>query len=126
MVRGPQWEWGNQDSFPGNVGTVLGHGGGDGWYRVQWDTSNTSNSYQYMPEHQDIARFNDPLENPLAALFPSWAAEDERQYVDVAEEEEEQAEGPGGAEGGSGPAAVVPWSSPEQLAALLTAELGLD
>ncbi len=95
-----QWEWGNQDSFLGNVGTVLGHGGGDGWYRVQWDTSNTTNSYQYMPEHQDIARFNDPLENPLAALFPSWAAEDERQYVDVAEEEE-QAEGPGGAEGGS-------------------------
>lgn len=34
--------------------------------------------------------------------------------------------GSGGAEGGSGPAAVVPWSSPEQLAALLTAELGLD
>lgn len=34
-----QWEWGNQDSFPGNVGTVLGHGGGDGWYRVQWESS---------------------------------------------------------------------------------------
>jgi hypothetical protein len=77
----PQWEWGNQDSFAGNVGTVLGHGGGDGWYRVQWDQTNTSNSYQYMPEHQDIARFNDPLENPLAALFPAWASEDERQYV---------------------------------------------
>ena len=74
VVRGPHWEWGTQDLFPGNVGTVLGNGGGDGWYRVMWDTSHTSNSYQYMPEHQDISRFNDPMENPLAALFPPLAS----------------------------------------------------
>ena len=64
-----KWEWGNQDSFNGNVGTVLGNGGGDGWYRVQWDTTNTSNSYQYMESHQDLVSIN--VLNCLGRLF-SW------------------------------------------------------
>lgn len=74
VVRGPHWEWGIQDAFAGNLGTVLGNGGGDGWYRVMWDTSHTSNSYQYMPEHQDISRYNDPLGTSLSSLFPSLPA----------------------------------------------------
>ena len=64
-----QWDWGNQDSFPGNVGTVLGGGGSEGWYRVRWDNGAT-NSYQYRPNHQDIIRYQDPLSDSLAALFP--------------------------------------------------------
>lgn len=65
----PQWEWSTQDGFPGNIGTVLGNGGGDGWFRVQWD-NHGSNSYQYTLDHQDIVRYNDPLENPIVSLFP--------------------------------------------------------
>lgn len=89
VVRGPHWEWGIQDAFAGNLGTVLGNGGGDGWYRVMWDTSHTSNSYQYMPEHQDISRFNDPLGDSLSTLFPSLPAGGS-DYVDGRELGEEE------------------------------------
>jgi len=81
VVRGPNWEWGTQDAFAGNVGTVLGSGGGDGWYRVMWETTHTSNSYQYTLEHQDISRFNDPMENPFSTLFPALS-EGLSTYVD--------------------------------------------
>lgn len=82
-----QWEWSTQDGFPGNVGTVLGNGGGDGWFRVQWD-NHGSNSYQYTPDHQDIVRYNDPLENPIVSLFPQVVG---AAYVEAKEEEEEAA-----------------------------------
>jgi hypothetical protein len=36
---------------------------------VQWD-NHGSNSYQYTLDHQDIVRYNDPLENPIVSLFP--------------------------------------------------------
>lgn len=72
-----QWDWGNQDSFPGNVGTVLGGGGSEGWYRVRWDNGAT-NSYQYRPNHQDIIRYQDPLSDSLASLFPEL---DDAHYV---------------------------------------------
>jgi len=81
-----QWDWGNQDSFPGNVGTVLGGGGSEGWYRVRWDNGAT-NSYQYRPNHQDIIRYQDPLSDSLAALFPEL---DDSHYVNDATEETAQ------------------------------------
>ena len=38
VVRGPDWEWGDQDGGEGYVGTVVGLEGGGGAVVVQWDT----------------------------------------------------------------------------------------
>ena len=38
VVRGPDWEWGDQDGGEGYVGTVTGLEKGGGMVIVQWDT----------------------------------------------------------------------------------------
>ena len=38
VVRGPDWEWGDQDGGEGFVGTVAGLEEGGGAVIVQWDT----------------------------------------------------------------------------------------
>ena len=38
VVRGPDWEWKDQDGGDGYVGTVAGLEDGDGAVVVQWDT----------------------------------------------------------------------------------------
>lgn len=51
VVRGPDWDYGNQDGGAGNIGIVVGEvDPGDSWVRVKW-----SNGYQdaYEYEHDN-------------------------------------------------------------------------
>lgn len=63
-----QWEWSNQDGHPGNVGTVTGGGGGEGWYTVEWDRG-SRNTYQYQRNHMDIIRYSDLTDNYYSNLI---------------------------------------------------------
>ena len=45
VVRGPDWEWGDQDGGEGFVGTVVGAEEGSGKVVVQWDMGQ-SHSYR--------------------------------------------------------------------------------
>ncbi len=40
VVRGPNWQWGNQDGGAGNAGVCV-EIDGDGWTRVKWDKGGT-------------------------------------------------------------------------------------
>ena len=40
VVRGPGWEWGNQDGGKGGIGTIASEPD-DGWVSVCWDTGQT-------------------------------------------------------------------------------------
>lgn len=40
VMRGPDWEYTDQDSGAGNIGTIVGHGG-HGWVNVIWSNGNT-------------------------------------------------------------------------------------
>ena len=42
VVRGPDWEWGDQDGGEGFVGTVVGAEGGGERVTVQWDMGQRS------------------------------------------------------------------------------------
>ena len=43
VVRGKDWEWGDQDAH--GVGTITGGGNSDGWVRVDWDCG-SQNKYR--------------------------------------------------------------------------------
>jgi hypothetical protein len=65
VVRGKDWEWGDQDG--GGPGTVIAPGARKGWARVQWD-SGGANAYQVGWEGQYDLYYQDSvvtLENVL-------------------------------------------------------------
>lgn len=46
VVRGRDWEYGNQDGGPGSVGTIIGESTlVKNWYNVRWENGN-GNSYR--------------------------------------------------------------------------------
>lgn len=71
-----------------------------------------------MIEHQDISRFNDPLENPLATLFPSLPS-GESEYVEEGEPQEEK-------QGGEAPVAALNATNIVAFPHDVLAEAGLD
>ena len=64
VVRGPDWEWGEQDGGAGHSGTVMGRDS-SGWLRVRWDTGG-DNSYR-AAEKRDLCRAPDGLDAGLKA-----------------------------------------------------------
>lgn len=66
VVRGPDWEYGEQDSFNGNIGTILHDtDNSKGWLRVKWDYTNVTNTYRYYIGCYDIILYNpNPNLNP--------------------------------------------------------------
>ncbi len=45
-MRGPDWEWGDQDGGKGSIGTVTDTDDDDGWVKVKWDSNSSNNSYR--------------------------------------------------------------------------------
>lgn len=59
VVRGPSWQWGNQDGGPGNAGTVKdGTKASSGWLKVSWDKGGEY-SYRMVEKEQifDLVRW---------------------------------------------------------------------
>lgn len=43
VIRGPDWEYGDQDGTPQSVGTVTRAMSGSGWVQVRWSNNYTEN-----------------------------------------------------------------------------------
>eukprot|EP01063_Lacrimia_lanifica_P002967 TRINITY_DN11601_c0_g1_i1.p1 TRINITY_DN11601_c0_g1~~TRINITY_DN11601_c0_g1_i1.p1 ORF type:complete len:2693 (+),score=956.95 TRINITY_DN11601_c0_g1_i1:82-8160(+) len=54
VVRGPTWQWGDQDGGAGSTGTVLGGHDEDGWVVVEWDKSGRLARHRSGPLFQDL------------------------------------------------------------------------
>ena len=52
VVRGPDWEYGDQDGGAGRPGTVTERKS-NGWLKVQWDAGG-SNSYRATSQERDL------------------------------------------------------------------------
>ena len=76
VVRGPDWDWGDQDGGPGSLGVIMDADAGGGqahWARVRWDNS-VENRYMVSPERGrfDLAHAPSgappaPFHNPISA-----------------------------------------------------------
>lgn len=55
VIRGPHWEYANQDGGIGNVGMVVVVLDEDGWSHVKWPNGDVY-AYQHNAEHQHIKR----------------------------------------------------------------------
>lgn len=57
VVRGPGWEWENQDGGKGSAGTIIDEPSGEGWVSVTWDKGGTY-SYRVGAEGKyDLAMY---------------------------------------------------------------------
>lgn len=56
VMRGPDWQWSNQDGGQGKRGTLVGNAGA-GWWRVKWDAGG-SNTYRVVGAH-DLVKADD-------------------------------------------------------------------
>ncbi|KAF5890150.1 Fc receptor-like protein 5 isoform X1, partial [Clarias magur] len=72
VMRGQDWQWGNQDGPPPGLGRVISELRKDGWISVQWDTGST-NGYRMGNEGKydlKLAVMNFPTSGPeLAAMM---------------------------------------------------------
>ena len=67
VVRGPDWEWGDQDGGEGFVGTVAGLEEGGGGVIVQWDMGQRS-SYRCGKDNKFDLRVLDSGPIPSKSL----------------------------------------------------------
>eukprot|EP00659_Diplonema_papillatum_P015410 gene15410-23560_t len=63
VVRGPTWQWGDQDGGTGSTGTVLGGHDEDGWVVVEWDKSGRLARHRTGPLFQDLQHV-EPVQLP--------------------------------------------------------------
>jgi hypothetical protein len=54
VVRGPNWEWSDQDGGVGNEGICI-EGGRGGWTKVKWDKGGTSSCKNGIDGAYDLA-----------------------------------------------------------------------
>jgi len=71
VMRGPDWEWKDQDGGVGRLGTIIG-ADGDGWARVQWDTSHI-NRYRVGEESKYDLVYGETQDEEDASV-PEFAA----------------------------------------------------
>ena len=53
IVRGPDWDWGDQDGGAGNIGIVADREALEGWIAVDWPNG-TGNAYRCEDIHREI------------------------------------------------------------------------
>eukprot|EP01064_Diplonema_japonicum_P037150 TRINITY_DN8634_c2_g1_i2.p1 TRINITY_DN8634_c2_g1~~TRINITY_DN8634_c2_g1_i2.p1 ORF type:complete len:2665 (+),score=482.28 TRINITY_DN8634_c2_g1_i2:59-8053(+) len=63
VIRGPTWQWGDQDGGAGSTGTVLGGHDEDGWVVVEWDKSGRLARHRTGPLFQDLQHL-EPINLP--------------------------------------------------------------
>jgi hypothetical protein len=58
VIRGPHWEWGDQDGGKGSAGTIMEEPGIDGWVKVTWDKGETRHYRVGGEGRYDLSMYN--------------------------------------------------------------------
>lgn len=65
VVRGPHWEWGDQDGGMGAIGTITQELCDNGWVSVTWDKGGTRDYRVGVGGRYDLALYNPFISKPM-------------------------------------------------------------